>query len=151
MIKNTKYKILVIILVVIVLSTAGFFITSKRKAPQQDLATSVKELPLKVESTPLSFNIVKNQSGNVLECVYTNNSEEDISRITLVVKLKDTGEIIEIKNNEAVEAGKESTKFTGKAPASGKVGDVEVLKYKISTRKGVYMEYDTELKQYNWS
>lgn len=50
-----------------------------------------------------------------------------------------------------VEKGKTSHVFTGKAPASGNVDDVEVLKYKLSLRSGTYMEYDTQLKQYNWS
>mgnify|MGYP001133218159 CR=1 FL=1 len=31
------------------------------------------------------------------------------------------------------------------------IDDIEVLKYKISLLSGVYMEYDTKLKQYNWS
>ena len=52
---------------------------------------------------------------------------------------------------EAVGGGETSTIFKGKAPASGNIEDVEVLKYKLSLRSGTYMEYDTELKQYNWS
>ena len=72
-----------------------------------------------------------------MECVYKNDSEEDISRLVLEVRLKDTGEIVELKYNDIVESGKESAKFTGKGPASGKIEDVEVLKYKISTRDGI--------------
>lgn len=151
MIKNKNYKLLLIILAVVVIGVAAFFVINKNKSSKQDLNMPVKELPLKVESTPLNFNIVKGEDGNILECVYINDSEEDISRIVLEVKLKDTGEIVELKNNEPVEAKKESAKFTGKGPESGKVEDVEVLKYKISTKKGTYMEYDVELKQYNWS
>ncbi|WP_297713325.1 hypothetical protein [Clostridium sp.] len=148
---DKKYKVSVIALLGIVLCVFIFFIISKKGVKNQDLNSPVKELPLKVESTPLSFSIVNTPEGNILECVYKNDSEEDISRIVLEVKLKDTGEIVELKYNDIVKAGKESAKFTGKGPASGNVEDVEVLKYKISTRNGTYMEYDTELKQYNWS
>ena len=42
-------------------------------------------------------------------------------------------------------------KFAGKGPASGNIDDVQILKYKISTANGTYMEYDSELNQYNWS
>ena len=42
-------------------------------------------------------------------------------------------------------------KFTAKGPASGNIDDVQILKYKISTANGTYMEYDSELNQYNWS
>ena len=45
----------------------------------------------------------------------------------------------------------QSDASSAKAPASGNVDDIEVLKYKISLLSGVYMEYDTKLKQYNWS
>lgn len=148
--KNKNYKLLLIILAVVV-GVSTLFVINKNKAPEEDLSMPVKELPLKVESTPLKFNVVKGTDGNILECVYTNDSEEDISSLVLEVKLKDTDEIVKLKYNELVEAGKESDKFTGKGPTSGKVEDVEVLKYKISTRSGTYMEYDVELKQYNWS
>lgn len=146
---NNKYKILIIILLIV----AGgiiFFAINKNKN-QKEIEPIVNELPLKIDSTPLKFNIVKNQSGQVLEARFTNNSKEDISRLVLVVKLKDTGEVIELKCNTPVEVGKTSEIFKGKAPESGKLEDIEVLKYKISTRNGVYMEYDEKSKQYNWS
>lgn len=53
-------------------------------------------------------------------------------------------------SNETIEPGKTSNIFIGKAPASGNVNDVEVLKYKISLSRGVYMEYDVKSRQYNW-
>ena len=49
-------------------------------------------------------------------------------------------------SNETIESGKTSNVFTGKAPVSGNINDVEVLKYKISLSSGVYMEYDVKLK-----
>ena len=98
-----------------------------------------------------TFKVVEDESEHILEATYTNDSEEIISKLVLEVKLKDTGEIIEMKCNEPVGVGETSIIFKGKAPASGNIEDVEVLKYKLSLRSGTYMEYDTELNQYNWS
>ena len=144
-----KYKVLIIVVAVLAFGVSIFFIANKSKRDTSEYM--VKDLPLRIESTPISLNIVNENNSNILEATYTNDSEEIISRLVLEVKLKDTGEIIEMKCNEAVGAGETSTIFKGKAPASGKIEDVEVLKYKLSLRSGTYMEYDTELKQYNWS
>ena len=150
--EDKRYKILILALVSAVLIISVIFIVNNKKTTvQEDLNITVRDLPLKIEATPVNFNIVNTAQGNVLECIYRNDSTEDISRLTLQVKLKDTGEIVQLSCNESVEAGKESVKFTGKGPGSGNIADVEILKYKISTRSGVYMEYDTELNQYNWS
>lgn len=150
--EDKTYKILILALVSAVLIISVIFIVNNKKTTvQEELNITVRDLPLRIEATPVNFNIVNTAQGNTLECVYRNDSTEDISRLTLQVKLKDTGEIVQLSCNEPVEAGKESVKFTGKGPASGNIGDVEILKYKISTRSGVYMEYDTELNQYNWS
>lgn len=144
-----KYKVLIIVVAVLAFGVSIFFIANKSKRDTSEYM--VKDLPLRIESTPISLNIVNENNSNILEATYTNDSEEIISRLVLEVKLKDTGEIIEMKCNEAVGAGETSTIFKGKAPASGKIEDVEVLKYKLSLRSGTYMEYDTELNQYNWS
>ena len=144
-----KYKVLIIVVAVLAFGASIFFIANKSKIDKSEYM--VKDLPLRIESTPISLNIVNENNSNILEATYTNDSEEIISRLVLEVKLKDTGEIIEMKCNEAVGAGETSTIFKGKAPASGKIEDVEVLKYKLSLRSGTYMEYDTELNQYNWS
>lgn len=146
-----KYKVLIIVAAVLALGISIFFVANKSNIGGFNSQYKVKDLPLKVESTPLNLNIVKENNANVLEATYTNDSEEVISRLVLEVLLKDTGEVIEMKCNQPVGAGETSVKFTGKAPASGKIDDVEVLKYKISLRNGTYMEYDVKLKQYNWS
>lgn len=150
--EDKRYKLLILALVCAgLIISVIFIVNNKKKTVQEDLNITVRDLPLRIEATPVNFNIVNTPEGNTLECVYRNDSTEDISRLTLQVKLKDTGEIVQLSCNEPVEAGKESVKFTGKGPASGNIADVEILKYKISTRNGVYMEYDTELNQYNWS
>lgn len=144
-----KYKVLIIVVAILAFGVSIFFIANKSKRDTSEYM--VKDLPLRIESTPISLNIVNENNENILEATYTNDSEEIISRLVLEVKLKDTGEIIEMKCNEAVGVGETSIIFKGKAPASGNIEDVEVLKYKLSLRSGTYMEYDTELKQYNWS
>ena len=144
-----KYKVLIIVVAVLAFGVSIFFIANKSKRDTSEYM--VKDLPLRIESTPISLNIVNENNENILEATYTNDSEEIISRLVLEVMLKDTGEIIEMKCNEAVGVGETSIIFKGKAPASGKIEDVEVLKYKLSLRSGTYMEYDTELNQYNWS
>lgn len=148
--RKTQIKILTLISLVLIL-ICGIAIFNNKEDKVNKIENTVKDLPLRVESTPISLNIVNENNSNVLEATYTNDSEEIISKLVLEVKLKDTGEIIEMKCNEAVGVGETSIIFKGKAPASGNIEDVEVLKYKLSLRSGTYMEYDTELKQYNWS
>ena len=139
-----KYVLLGIIFGIVIMN-------SKKEELKQESNITMKDLPLKVEAIPISFNIVNTAEGNILECTYKNNSNEDISRLTIQVKFKGTEEIVTLSCNEVVEAGNESVKFTGKGPASGNIDDVQILKYKISTANGTYMEYDSELNQYNWS
>lgn len=148
--RKTQIKILTLISLVLIL-ICGIAIFNNKEDKVNKIENTVKDLPLRVESTPISLNIVNENNENILEATYTNDSEEIISKLVLEVKLKDTGEIIEMKCNEPVGVGETSTIFKGKAPASGNIEDVEVLKYKLSLRSGTYMEYDTELKQYNWS
>lgn len=148
--RKTQIKILTLISLVLIL-ICGIAIFNNKEDKVNKIENTVKDLPLRVESTPISLNIVNENNSNVLEATYTNDSEEIISKLVLEVKLKDTGEIIEMKCNEPVGVGETSIIFKGKAPASGNIEDVEVLKYKLSLRSGTYMEYDTELKQYNWS
>lgn len=145
-----KYKWLLLIILLLICTLIGLFVLNNNKQ-QNQINSTVAELPLKIDTTPLTFNIVTKEQGPVLEATYQNNSKETISRLTIEVLLKDTGETIQMTSNEIIEPGKTSNIFTGKAPASGNVNDVEVLKYKISLSRGVYMEYDVKSRQYNWS
>lgn len=145
-----KYKWLLLIILLIICGLVGFIVLNKNKQ-QAQINSTVSELPLKIDTTPITFNIVTKGQGPVLEATYQNNSKETISRLTIEVLLKDTGETIQMTSNEIIEPGKTSNIFTGKAPASGNINDVEVLKYKISLSRGVYMEYDVKSRQYNWS
>lgn len=143
-----KYKIQIVICAVIALVAAAFLLTNKKESVDNNLTQEVKQLPLRVDTVPVNFKI---SSDNKLEATFTNDSEETILTFTLEVLLKDTQEKIELKSREQVDPGQQSTVMTGKAPASGNLDDVQILKYKISVLSGTYMEYDTQSGQYNWS
>ena len=145
-----KYKWLFLIILLLIFGIAGFILLNNNKK-ENKIEPIVKELPLRIDKIPLTFNIVNNGAEQTLEVNYTNNSKETITRLTLDIQLKDTQETIQLSSNEAIQPGQTSTLYAAKAPASGNVDDIEVLKYKISLLSGVYMEYDTKLKQYNWS
>lgn len=145
-----KYWILLLI-VILAIGGLGTFFVIKNNKKENKIEPRVKELPLRIDKIPLTFNIVNNGAEQTLEVNYTNNSKETITRLMLDIQLKDTQETIQLSSNEAIQPGQTSTLYAAKAPASGNVDDIEVLKYKISLLSGVYMEYDTKLKQYNWS
>lgn len=146
-----KYKLLIIVLALFTIGTSIFYFTRKGEKSSNNIEMEVKDLPFKVDSTPLTFNIVEENGQKVLQVSYKNDSEETIYNLRLELKLKDTGEVIQVGFNEVVEPGNSSTVINSKAPESASTDDVEVLKYKISLRSGTYMEYDAELNQYNWS
>ena len=83
-----KYKVLIIVVAVLAFGVSIFFIANKSKRDTSEYM--VKDLPLRIESTPISLNIVNENNSNILEATYTNDSEEIISRLVLEVKLKDT-------------------------------------------------------------
>ena len=148
--KLKKYWILLLI-VILAIGGLGTFFVIKNNKKENKIEPIVKELPLRIDKIPLTFNIVNNGAEQTLEVNYTNNSKETITRLMLDIQLKDTQETIQLSSNEAIQPGQTSTLYAAKAPASGNVDDIEILKYKISLLSGVYMEYDTKLKQYNWS
>ena len=43
----------------------------------------VNELPLKIDTIPLTFNIVAKEQGPVLEATYKNDSQKTILRLTI--------------------------------------------------------------------
>lgn len=146
-------KIAIIVGAVIILATAFFFSMNKEKKEEQQQPQQIqpKELPLKVDAVPVTFNIVNENGTNMLDCSFTNNSNVDITSFTLELNFKDTNQATSITFNNLVKAGQTSEIVKINAPASANKDDVEILKYKISTTNGVYMEYDVRLNQYNWS
>ena len=148
-------KIAIIVGAVIILATAFFFSINKNKKEEQQQQQlqeiQPKELPLRVDAVPVTFNIVNENGTNMLDCSFTNNSNVDITSFTLELNFKDTNQATSITFNNLVKAGQTSEIVKINAPASANKDDVEILKYKISTTNGVYMEYDVKLNQYNWS
>lgn len=145
-----KYRIALIIGGISILVLGMFFVLNKKEKVNNILEQQVKQLPLKVEAVPVNFEIIKGESNN-LKAVFTNDSQETILTFTIEVLLKDTNEVIEMKWSGAVSPGEQSSQITDKAPKSGNIDDVKILKYKISVQSGTYMEYNSELNQYNWS
>jgi len=124
-------------------------ITSNNK--QTNIEKPIKDLPIKIETTPVTLNIVEKDNTKVIQATLKNDSEEIISKVILEVKFKDSGEVMQMVYEEDVVIGTTANLFSEKAPNSGKLEDVEILKYKISLTSGAYIEYDVELRQYNWS
>lgn len=145
-----KKAVVITSLVIIAVFSFIYFVKNGNVGGREPQVQS-KELPLRVDAIDVKFNIIQNNNTNVLEITYKNNSNEDISRLSMDLKFKDTGEVVTANSNELVKAGGQSSMFTSNAPNSLRVEDVEIVKYKISTLSGTYMEYDVELKQYNWS
>ena len=126
-----KYKWLFLIILLLIFAVAGFILFNNNKK-ENKIEPIVKELPLRIDKIPITFNIVNNGAEQTLEVNYTNNSKETITRLTLDIQLKDTQETIQLSSNEAIQPGQTSTLYAAKAPASGNVDDIEVLKYNNS-------------------
>lgn len=149
--KNSIKKYIALTVVMVVIGIGVFLIPKYLKTTSEEDKIEMPEIPLRIEEVPVGFNIIKREDSNILEGKYTNNSKYDISKLVLEVKLKGSNEIISLPMSEVVQSGNISGKYECKGPNSGKVEDIEILKYKISLSKGIYMEYDVESNQYNWS
>ena len=145
-----KYKTTFIIAGAIKLGIGIFFAANKKEQGNRNEEQQVKQLPLRVDTVPVDFE-VSSETNDKLKAVITNDSEETILTFTMEILLKDTEEVIEMKCKAPIKPGEKSPEIIGKAPSSGNVDDVKILKYKISVQSGTYMEYDVKLNQYNWS
>ena len=80
------------------------------------------------------LNIEKGElkkEGSMYTVYYKPLAYKQSSEITLEIsdiQLKDTQETIQLSSNEAIQPGQTSTLYAAKAPASGNVDDIEVLK-----------------------
>lgn len=83
-----KYWIILLIIVIIIAGLCTFFIINNNKK-ENKIEPIVKELPLRIDKIPLTFNIVNNGAEQTLEVNYTNNSKETITRLMLDIQLKD--------------------------------------------------------------
>lgn len=148
---NDKKKLILIMGILFILCIVTAITLNKRDEAPEMYVPEVKELPLRVDTVPVEFNIINEEGTNFIECSYENKSSVDIMNFVLEVSFKDTNEQKSITFNNLVKAGETSEIVKINAPASANKDDVEILKYKISTTDGVYMEYDVKLNQYNWS
>lgn len=151
-------KKLVIFLCLILMITGGIFVfkkimplTKKEETPNYSEIYEVGDLPLTVDQVPLSYNVVDVEGKKMLKVSYRNNSEEAISGFTVNLKLKEDGEPVQVKLVELVNPENESQSMDIEVPQDFNIENIKPLKYMISLKKGVYMEYDSETNQYNWS
>ena len=103
-----KYKWLFLIILLLIFAVAGFILFNNNKK-ENKIEPIVKELPLRIDKIPITFNIVNNGAEQTLEVNYTNNSKETITRLMLDIQLKDTQETIQLSSNEAIQPGQTST------------------------------------------
>ena len=80
-----KYKWLFLIILLLIFAVAGFILLNNNKK-ENKIEPRVKELPLRIDKIPLTFNIVNNGAEQTLEVNYTNNSKETITRLTLDIQ-----------------------------------------------------------------
>lgn len=142
-------KITIIVSVVLILGTA--FLFSFNKKEEKAYKPEVKELPLKVDLVPVNFDVIDENGMNILNCSFENKSDEDITSFVLEIKFKGMNETKCISFDNLIIPGETSDILKVEIPKNYKKDDIQILKYKISTADGVYMEYDVNLKQYNWS
>ena len=50
---------------------------------ESQINSTVNELPLKIDTTPLTFSIVAKEQWPVLEATYKNDSQKTILRLTI--------------------------------------------------------------------
>lgn len=122
--KFFKKYCMILLIIVIVIAGLGSYLIIKNNKKENKIEPIVKELPLRIDKIPLTFNIVNNGAEQTLEVNYTNNSKETITRLMLDIQLKDTQETIQLSSNEAIQPGQTSTLYAAKAPASGNVDDI---------------------------
>lgn len=109
------------------------------------------ETPVPINSINVSVRIANYE--NTLKSIikYENNSSHDISNMVIEVRFKSENKVVSYELNELVKSGQISSDFYGEAPDSGNEEDLEFLKYKVTLKKGTYMEYDQTTNTYNWS
>lgn len=148
-------KIFILLLSVLILGMLVIVIRNielQQKNNNNNLEESITgELPIEVDEIPIEFSVINENDENIIEMQYKNNSGYDISNLTIEVRRKDNEQVIELRCGNKVEVGKESEKFYIDAPEGITEENIEIIKYKISLTKGIYVEYDVVTNQYNWS
>lgn len=150
-------KKFIIILCSILVIGGGVFLISKFTSSQKENSVNYSEiynvgdLPLTVDQVPLSYKLEEVDGQKVLNVSYTNNSSEAIMTFSVNLQLKSDQEPVNVKFSQLVKQGETSTVSKINVPADTTVEDIKAMKYMISLQRGVYMEYDSNSNQYNWS
>lgn len=126
-------------------------ISLKENTPNYSEIYDVGDLPLTVDQVPLSYELEDVEGKKMLKIQYKNSSKETITGLTVSVRLKDGEEPIQAKFNELVSSENSSSPYSIEVPQDFNIEQIKPLKYMISLQKGIYMEYDAESNQYNWS
>ena len=111
----------------------------------------VEELPLTVDQLPLIYQIEEVDGKKVLKVSYTNNTSEEIFNFSVELKVKDTQEPIRVNISQPLNRGETSSISQVDVSDDIKVEEIVAIKYMISLKRGMYIEYDAATNQYNWS
>lgn len=150
-------KKFVILLGTILVIGGGVFLISKFNSPQKEEPVNyseiynVGELPLTVNLVPLTYQLEEVEGQKVLNVSYTNNSSEAIMTFSVNLQLKSGQELVNVKFSQLLKQGETSTVSQINVPSDTTIEDIKAVKYMISLQRGVYMEYDANSNQYNWS
>lgn len=150
-------KKFVILLCTVLVIGGGIFLISKFTSSQKEEPVNyseiynVGELPLTVDLVPLTYQLEEVEGQKVLNVSYTNNSSEAIMTFFVNLQLKSDQEPVNVKFSQLLQQGETSTVSKINVPADTTVEEIKAVKYMISLQRGIYMEYDANTNQYNWS
>lgn len=148
-------KIIITLVAIVGLIGGGLLISQMNVSNEESVDYAelydVGDLPLTVDQIPFSYELADAEGKKVLNISYTNNSSEAIMTLSVHLQLKTGEQPVNVKLSTLTNPGETSNVTTLEVPADIKVEDIKVLKYMISLQKGIYMEYDASLNQYNWS
>lgn len=150
-------KKFVILLCTVLVMGGGIFLISKFTPSKKEEPVNyseiynVGELPLTVDLVPLTYQLEEVEGQKVLNVSYTNNSSEAIMTFFVNLQLKSDQEPVNVKFSQLLQQGETSTVSKINVPADTTVEEIKAVKYMISLQRGIYMEYDANTNQYNWS
>lgn len=118
---------------------------------------AIQSGPITIDQVPVDIAILDpNSIGTVyMNAEYTNNTKYPITSISMKVLLKDTNKTTYLSNHDTVLPGETSPTFRSFGPSTLREEDYEILTIDVRARntngKTLLMEYDTKLKEYEYS
>lgn len=124
-------------------------------------ATEQKEVdknkpPINMDDVKLDITTGQTDSKgkHYIDVTLTNNTKLSIKYCNITIFNKDTGEETYLTFAKTIKPGETSEKASTFAPKSGKLDDVEILRYNMTLEgengEEISLKYDTRLKQYQW-